>query len=340
MNLHKFPRRGYVQSPTPIEPWPRLAAAVGAGIGIWAKRDDLLPGALGGSKTRKLDFSVARALAEGADALVTSGAVQSNHCRLTLAWAIREGLECHLVLEERVPGSYDPHGSGNNLIFNLLGAHGLTVVPGGADVRAEVAKVAGALRGRGRRPFVIPGGAADPLGALGYAACAQELAGQMLRLGRGFSHVVCATGSGGTQAGLLAGLRATSTRLEVVGINVRRPRAADQAALVEGLANDTLALLEAPGPVDPASVLCVDRFLGPGYSLADDRTVEAIRLLARTEAVLADPVYTGKALAGLIGLAREGFFPKGSEVLFLHTGGFPALFSHLGLFPEVAGIAG
>jgi D-cysteine desulfhydrase len=332
MNLHKFPRRGYVSGPTPIEPWPRLSKALGAGIEIFAKRDDLLPGALGGNKTRKLDFSIAQALSEGADSIVTSGAVQSNHCRLTLAWANIEGLDCHLLLEERVPGSYRPEGSGNNLLFRLLGAKSLKVVPGGADVKGEVEKIEGDLKSRGQKPFVIPGGAADPVGALGYAACAQELAAQMLDFGLDFSGVVTATGSGGTQAGLLAGLKAANTPLEVVGVNVRRAKSLDQREVVEKLANETLSLLGAGQKVDPVKVKCFETFLGPGYSLPDEKTMEAIRTLARTESVLVDPVYTGKALAGLMGLARDGYFPKGSKVLFLHTGGFPAIFGYSSLF--------
>jgi D-cysteine desulfhydrase len=245
-----------------------------------------------------------------------------------LAWSIVEGLECHLVLEERVPGSYDPDGSGNNLLFRLLGASSITVVKGAADVRAETAKVAAGLRERGKRPFVIPGGAADPVGALGYAACAAELEAQALKLGLDLGTVVCASGSGGTHAGLLAGFRAARTPAEVLGVNVRRQREEDQAAVVEALANDTLRLLGVEDPVEKDSVKCFAAYLGPGYSLPDEGTLEAIRLLARTEAVLVDPVYTGKALAGLIGLARDGRLPKGSQAVFLHTGGVPALFSY------------
>ncbi|MDR1309124.1 MAG: D-cysteine desulfhydrase [Deltaproteobacteria bacterium] len=335
MNLHGFPRRGYVTSPTPIEPLPRFSRALGAGIEVFAKRDDLLPGCLGGNKTRKLDFCLGEAMSRGATAVITCGAVQSNHCRLTLAWAIHEGLDCHLVLEERVPGSYLPHGSGNNLVFNLLGANSVTVVPGGAPVQEIMSSLARKIADGGARPYVIPGGAADPLGALGYAACVQEISLQLMDSDPGFRTMVCASGSGGTQAGLLAGLEASSTPLSVVGINVRRPSRADQERLILGLANDALALLGRPRDLDPGKVVCLERFLGPGYSIPDQGTLEAIRLLARTEAILADPVYTGKSLAGLVGLAREGFFEKNEPVLFLHTGGAPAIFGYAGLFGEV-----
>ncbi|MDR1872415.1 MAG: D-cysteine desulfhydrase [Deltaproteobacteria bacterium] len=337
MNLSQFPRRGYVKSPTPIEFLPRLTASLNAGIEVFVKRDDLLPGTLGGNKTRKLDFSVARALSLGADALVTSGAVQSNHCRLTLAWAIREGLKCHLVLEERVPNSYDPHGSGNNLLFNLLGAHGLKVIPGTADVRAAVEEVAGEIIQKGHKPFIIPGGAADPVGALGYAACAEEILSQEKELGLKFDYVICASGSGGTHSGLLAGFSALGSAIKVVGVNVRRPTSEAQKEVVADLTARTRDLLGLSGGIDPATVVSFADYLGPGYSLPDAGTLDAIRLLARTEAILTDPIYTGKALAGLLGLARTGYFKPKSKVLFLHTGGVPALFSYQNYFPEVAG---
>ncbi|MDR2442555.1 MAG: D-cysteine desulfhydrase [Deltaproteobacteria bacterium] len=340
MNLHKYPKRGYVSSPTPIEKLSRLTKALEDNIEIYVKRDDLLPGTLGGNKTRKLDYSLAKALSQGADAVVTSGAVQSNHCRLTLAWAIREGLECHLVLEERVPDSYLPHGSGNNFIFNLLGAHGLKVIAGTSNVEAEIEKTAEGLRLKGRKPFIIPGGAADPIGALGYVSCAQEIASQMTSTGLDFDYVVCASGSGGTQSGLLAGFKATNTPLQVVGINVRRAKKEDQENIIHSLTDRTLELLGINSGIEEDKVICFENFLGPGYSIPDQGTLEAIRLLAKNEAILVDPVYTGKALAGLVGLARSGYFSKGSKVLFLHTGGFPALFSYLSYFPEVAGSEG
>jgi D-cysteine desulfhydrase len=331
MNLFKFPRRGYVESPTPLQRLSRFSEALGLGVDFYVKRDDLLPGCAGGNKTRKLDFSIARALELGAKALVTCGAVQSNHCRLTLAWAIREGLECHLVLEERVKESYDPLGSGNNFLYNLLEAHSLSVVPGGSDMALEMAKVAEKTECRGLKAYVIPGGAADPLGALGYVACAQELITQLYQESLDVSAVVCSSGSGGTHAGLLAGFFGTSTDIEVLGINVRRPKE-EQEKVVRLLARDTAALLGLEGEIPARSIECFDEYLGPGYSIPTEETIDSIKLLARTEAILTDPVYTGKALAGLIGLARAGRFPKGSSVIFLHTGGAPALYSYLDYF--------
>lgn len=162
MNLGKFPRRGYVTEPTPIEFLPNFTKALDAGINVYIKRDDLLPGTSGGNKTRKLDFCIADALNQGADTLITCGAVQSNHCRLTLAWAVHEGLDCHLVLEERVKDSYSPEASGNNFLFQLLGVKSITVVPGGSNMMGEMEKVAEKLRAEGRKPYIIPGGSFQP----------------------------------------------------------------------------------------------------------------------------------------------------------------------------------
>jgi D-cysteine desulfhydrase len=335
MNLHKFPRRGYVASATPIEFLPRFSAAIGGGVSVFIKRDDLLPGCQGGNKTRKLDFAIGEALSQGADSVITCGAVQSNHCRLTLAWAIKEGLKCHLILEERIAGSYDPKGSGNNLLFNLLGASSITLAEGGSDVGKLMKDLAFKLKDNGEKPYLIPGGAADPLGALGYAACAQEINGQLLEKDPGFEHVVCASGSGGTQSGLLAGFEATNTPIKVLGINVRRDTSQEQEKIIYKLTQDTLSLLGWKHGIAREKIKCFADYLGPFYSIPDKSTIEAIELLAETEAILADPVYTGKSLAGLIGLAREGYFQKGEPVLYLHTGGAPALYSYGSFFNRV-----
>ena len=325
MNLARFPRRRYTPGFTPLEPLPRLSAELG--VEIWIKRDDLLGLAGGGNKTRKLEFLVAAALAEGADTLVTVGAPQSNHCRLTLAAAAREGLRCRLIIEERVPGTYSPAALGNNLLFDLLGAESVRVVPTGSDLAAAMASEAAAVAAAGRRAYVIPGGGSNPLGALGYAACAQEIAAQSFDMGVAFDRVVVASGSAGTHAGLLAGLVALNAAIPVTGINVRRPQA-EQEGNVHALAVATAALLGVPAAAREA-VVALDRWVGPGYSLPTPEMVAAVRLLARVEGVLLDPVYTGKAMAGLIGLAGEGAF-AGERVLFLHTGGAPSLHAYAG----------
>ena len=237
MNLARFPRRRYTDGATPLEPLEHLGDALG-GPEIWIKRDDLLGLAAGGNKTRKLEFLVADALASGCDTLVTVGAVQSNHCRLTAAAAAKEGLKCRLVLEERVPGSYDRGASGNNFLFDLLGVEAVSLVQAGADLAAAMQAVADDLAGQGRKAYVIPGGGSNPLGALGYVACAQELMAQTFEAGLRIDHVVCASGSAGTHAGLLAGLAGMNAGMPVTGISVRRPRA-EQEANVHALAVQT-----------------------------------------------------------------------------------------------------
>ena len=325
MQLSKFPRRRYTPGPTPLERLDRLSGLLG-GPEIWIKRDDLLGLAAGGNKTRKLEFLVADALQRGADTLITVGAVQSNHCRLTLAAAVKEGLKCRLVLEQRVPGSYDPAASGNNFLFDLLGVEAVKVVNLGEDLEAAMQGVADELAAEGRKGYVIPGGGSNALGALGYVACAQEILAQGFDDELAFDHLVCASGSAGTHAGLLVGLHAVNAGLPVTGINVRRPRA-EQEGNVHRLAVQTAGLLQVDAPA-AATVTCLDDWVGGGYSIPTDEMVEAVRMLARTEGVLLDPVYTGKAMAGLIGLIRRGHFKRGERVLFLHTGGSPALYAY------------
>ena len=326
MNLARFPRRRYTPAPTPIERLERLSRHLG-GPDIYIKRDDQTGLTGGGNKTRKLEFLVADALAKGCDTLITVGAVQSNHCRLTLAAAVREGLKCRLVLEQRVPGSYRRDDSGNNFLFDLLVVEAVTVVEAGTDVDAAMRALAADLEREGRRGYVIPGGGSNPLGALGYVACAEELLAQTFDLGLDLDHVVCASGSGGTHAGLLAGLVGANAGLPLTGINVRRPRA-EQEANIRALTESTLALLGVRAPLADDAVIALDEWVGPGYSLPTDEMVEAVRLLARLEGVLLDPVYTGKAFAGLIGLIRRGAFKAGETVLFVHTGGSPALYAY------------
>ncbi len=326
MQLTRFPRRRYTPQPTPIEKLERLSRHLG-GPDIYIKRDDLTGLAGGGNKTRKLEFLVAEALARGADTLITVGAVQSNHCRLTAAAAAREGLRCQLVLEERVPRSYDARASGNNFLFDLLGVENVQVVPSGTDLAATMSAMAAELATQGRKAYTIPGGGSTPLGALGYVACAHEFLAQGFDVGLRFDHVVCASGSAGTHAGLLVGLHSANAALPLTGINVRRPRA-EQERNVHQLAEATAALLELHAPIARESVVALDDWVGPGYSLPSPEMIEAVRLLARLEGVLLDPVYTGKAMAGLIALVARGFFGKRDNVLFVHTGGSPALYAY------------
>ena len=321
MQLARFPRRRYTPHPTPLEPLPHLSAALG--VEVWIKRDDLLGLAGGGNKTRKLEFLVADALAQGADTLITTGAVQSNHARLTLAAAAKEGLKCRLVLEQRVPGSYDPNASGNNFLYNLLGAEEIVVVNAGEDLNARMQAIAADLEAQGRKGYVIPGGGSNALGALGYVNCAHEIAAQCFEQSVTFDRVVVASGSCGTHSGLVVGAQSINFDAPITGVNVRRPRA-EQEGNVLKLARETAAFLELSAP-EAKQVAALDDWVGPGYALPTEEMIEAVRLLARAEGVLLDPVYSGKAMAGLIGLARRGEIKRGERVLFVHTGGAPSL---------------
>ncbi len=264
MNLSKFPRRRYISTWSPIDKLSRLSERLG-GPELYMKRDDLLGPAGGGNKTRKLEFVVADALEQNADTLITCGAIQSNHCRLTLAAAVQEGLKCHLVLEERVKGTYDPLAAGNNLLYNLMGVASITVVDGGSDMMAAMQGVADQVADQGGTPYIIPGGASDAIGALGYVSCAEEILRQIFEEGIAIDRVVCASGSTGTHAGLLTGLYGNNSRIPVVGINVSRPKE-EQEALVHDLVEKTSAKVGLEHPVPREAVLCFGDYVGPGYS--------------------------------------------------------------------------
>jgi D-cysteine desulfhydrase len=303
---------------------PRFSAALG-GPDIYIKRDDLLGLTAGGNKTRKLEFLVAQALEEGADTLITGGAVQSNHCRLTLSAAVKEGLKCRLVLEERVPGSYDPRASGNNFIFNLLDVEKVKVVPAGTDMMKEMQKLSEELIAEGRKAYPIPVGGSNPIGATGYVACAQEIQAQTFEMGLEFDYLVCASGSAGTQAGLVTGFLGCNMHIPVIGINVSRTKEA-QEEIVYKLVQETAEHVGIGAEIHREAITCFGDYVGPGYSIPTPEMAEAVKLLARTEGIMLDPVYTGKAMAGLIALSRQGYFSQDSNILFVHTGGSPALY--------------
>ncbi len=333
MDLSRFPRRRYTPYATPVEPLPNLSAALaascpgGRGPELWAKRDDQLGLFPGGNKTRKLEFLVADALAQGADTLVTCGAPQSNHCRITLAAAVREGLKCRFVIEERVPGSFNEKASGNHFMFRLMGVEDITVVPAGTDMGAAMQRVVADLAAAGRKGYVIPGGGSNAIGGLGYVACAQELQQQCFEAGLRFDRVVVGSGSSGTHGGLLAGFLGNRIDIPITGIGVSRDPA-DQAPLVLKEAQAVVDLLGAGFQVPASAVQCVGGYWQPKYSVPNAAMVEAVQMAARTEAMLLDPVYTGKVMAGLVGLARKGEIGAGERVLFLHTGGMPSLFAY------------
>ena len=334
MNLSKFPRRRYTTGYTPIEKLERLSTFL-SGPTIYCKRDDLLGLAGGGNKTRKLEFLMADALEQKADTVITCGAVQSNHCRLTIAAANKEGLSCQLVLEQRVPNSYDRFASGNNFLFELLGVEAIHLAEDGANIAAEMERVAANLHTQGRKPYIIPGGGSNAIGGLGYVACAQEMMQQLFEMGLSIDAIVCTSGSTGTHAGLLTGLIANNAHIPVIGIGINRKQEAQRQAvydLCQKLA-EKLCLKEAPAYSD---IIVFDDYIGEGYSRVTEDMLQAVKLVARTEAILLDPVYTGKTMAGLIDLLHKGYFNQLQNILFLHTGGSPALFSYTkSFFAEV-----
>lgn len=330
MKLLSLPRRGYVKEPTPLEFLPAFSKALGKGVNVHIKRDDVLPGAGGGNKTRKLDFIFGEAVQNGVDAVITCGAIQSNHCRLTLSWAVKEGIDCHLVLEERVPGSYRKNASGNNLLYHLLGAKSMTVLTNGADRQATMDSLANTLRGNGKTPLIIPAGASNTLGSTGYATCALELLQQAYAASLPLDAVFVPSGSAGTQAGMIAGFALAHAGIPVYGINVSRKNDL-QAPKVLALTREIAAFIDA-GTIPDEACINKDDYIGPGYSLPTEGMIEAVKLLAHTEGILLDPVYSGKAMAGMIDIIRKDAFKPGANVVFLHTGGSPALYEYTDTF--------
>lgn len=324
MHLARFPRVRLAHLPTPLEPLPRLSEALG--VDLWIKRDDCTGLAGGGNKTRKLEFLLGAAFAADADTLVTQGAVQSNHVRQTAAAAAAHGLACEVILEERTGSkAADYVGNGNVLLDKLLGAR-LRTVPGGTDMAAELEKTAEEVRGRGGRPYVIPGGGSNPIGALGYADCAREIVVQADELDLKIDRIVTATGSAGTHAGLVAGLAVMGADVPVLGIGVRAPKDRQETSVLK-LAEETAALLGQAGRVTREMVVADCDYVGEGYGLIDQGVIDALTLAARTDGIVLDPVYSGKAMKGLIALARAGSF-QGEMVVFLHTGGAQGLFGY------------
>ncbi|KFN03167.1 D-cysteine desulfhydrase [Bacillus clarus] len=330
MNLAKFPRKKYTELYTPIEKLNHFSEALG-GPTIYFKRDDLLGLTAGGNKTRKLEFLVADAQAKEADTLITAGGIQSNHCRLTLAAAVKEKMKCILVLEEGLEPEEKPDFNGNYFLYHLLGAENVIVVSNGTELMDEMQKVAKEVSEKGNTPYVIPVGGSNPTGAMGYVACAQEIMAQSFEQGIDFNSVVCVSGSGGMHAGLITGFYGTQSHIPVIGMNVSRGKA-EQEEKVAKLVAETSAHIGIPNFIPREAVTCFDEYVGPGYALPTPEMVEAVQLLAKTEGILLDPVYTGKAVAGLIDLIRKGKFKKEDNILFVHSGGSPALYANTSLF--------
>ncbi len=310
-----IPRLHFAHLPTPIEPLPRLSAALG-GPTLLVKRDDQTGLAFGGNKTRKLEFLVAEAQAQGADLLITAGALQSNHCRQTAAAAARFGFACTLVLVGEPPARV----SANLLLDRLLGAQ--IVWTEKAQREAMLEHVRAEAAAQGHKPYLVPYGGSNPTGALGYAFAVEEFLAQGVRA----DWIVFASSSGGTQAGLVLGQRLFGYAGKILGISVDEPQTVLQERVAR-LAGETSEKFGQRLSFEPDDILVNADYCTAGYGVLTEAEKEAIRLFAQTEGLLLDPVYTGRAAAGLLDLIRKGFFGKDEVVLFWHTGGQPALFA-------------
>lgn len=325
MKLTTLPRLRLATLPTPLHRAEHLSAALG-GPDIWFKRDDLTGFGLGGNKVRKLEFLGADAVAQGADVIVTGAGAQSNHVRTTVAVARRLGLACRVVFHSSRP----PETQGNLLLDELMGAEIVfTDNPDRSQLDQRIVAEGERLKAEGRKPYVIGRGGASALGCASYVAGVRELTEQLIDIQLQPDHLVCAVGSCGTLAGLIAGTRWLQAGYRLQGITVSRPRQ-EVLARLQRLAAETAELLDLTLELlfDQTQVNIYDDYIGPGYGIPTPACIEAIRLAAQTEGIFLDPVYTGKAMAGLIDLIRKGQIVKGETVVFLHTGGWPALFAH------------
>ena len=326
LGLSRFPRVDICHQPTPIEPMIRLSEHLGSAQ-FYIKRDDWTGLAGGGNKTRKLEFLVGDAVSKNADTLVTQGAVQSNHVRQTAAAACRYNLASHALLERRIADTACSYESTGNVLLDRLFGTQLEFRGPGLDMNAEAQATCKELEATGAKPYFIPGGGSNEIGALGYVSCAQELVHQMATMALDFDWIVLATGSTGTQAGLVAGLHQLGYQGSVLGVSVRQPRD-KQINAVHSLCQRTLTKLGVDDEIPVSKIKVDDGYVGGGYGIPANSTLEAITIAARYEGLLLDPVYSGKGFAGMLGMARADFFKPTDKVLFLHTGGSSALFAY------------
>jgi len=323
MSFGLLPRRSLGFFPTPLMTLDRLTQKL-SGPRIFMKRDDLTGLALGGNKVRKLEFLVGEALAQGCDTLVTGGAAQSNHCRQTAAAAAACGLACHLALGGEPPSVAE----GNLLLDQLLGA----VIHWTGELRKgeKIPEIARSLQSIGHKPYVVPYGGSNTTGAVGFVEAVRELTGQLARSGESVTHIVFASSSGGTQAGLTVGKSLFGLDCELIGIGIDKGASGDVPfeEYVVRLANATAERLEVPRRFSASDFRIRNDYLGRGYGVVGELERRAIRLVARTEGILLDPVYTGRAMGGLIDMIERGELSSEHSVLFWHTGGTPALFPY------------
>ncbi|HET6158151.1 MAG TPA: D-cysteine desulfhydrase family protein [Dongiaceae bacterium] len=330
MPLSKFPRFALAHLPTPLEPLDRLRRHLG-GPRLYIKRDDCTGLALGGNKTRKAEFLIGAALAAGATCVVTEGGLQSNHVRQIAAAAAKAGLKCHLVLDHQVPIITSPYRENGNLLLDRVLGATIHLCEAGQTRADAVARLLPRLRNGGEAPYHIPTGGSNETGALGYAAAALELLSQAKKAGISIDRVLFATASGGTQAGLVVGMALAAARVQVLGIDIEG-EADGLLAEVRTIAEACAGKVGLNPPLPEDAVAIRSGYAGPGYGLPTSSMLEAVGLLARLEGIVLDPVYTGKAMAGLVDLVRSGHFGADETVVFIHTGGMPAMFAYADCF--------
>src|SRR3954452_6280911 len=323
--LAVFPRLGLADLPTPLEPMKRLTAHLG-GPRLWVKREDATGLGFGGNKLRKLDYVLHEAVSGGADTIVSGGVVQSNSQRQVAAVAAKLGLACHLAVYHGrlAPPTVEYKSSGNAFLNRLYGAP-LHDVPWTGARTAAIRTLVGDLEVKGHKPYFVPYGVSNALGAVGYATTIAEIEAQAAQLGFRPAAIVHCTGSAGTQAGLIVGAAVAMPKTRIVGIDIDAEPVRVRADVVK-FAREASGLLDAP--FDEANVEVVAGHAGPAYGVPHEATIEAIRLAGRLEALALDPVYSGKGLAGLIALIRQRRWRQDEDVIFLHTGGAPALFAY------------
>lgn len=332
LDLSAWPRHDLLEGPTPIQPLPRLSAHLGGGVNLFVKRDDLNGLGGGGNKLRKLEFLIGEALAANADTIITVGARQSNHARLTAAAAARVGLQCELVLTRAVPRFDADYLENGNIVLDALFGARVHDLSGTADALDYANARADELRAQGRKVYVCPLGGSSAVGCLGYAACAAEILAQAHALGTGFARVVVPNGSGGMHAGLVAGFAALGVDPSLVHAYAVYSKADHAHAITLDKANATARLVGGVPGIAAEAVVIDESQLGEGYGMPTDAMREAVRLMASQEGLLLDPVYSGKAFAGVIAAVRSGRHAPGENVLFVMSGGVPGLFAYRSAF--------
>ena len=334
--FEQFSRKKLFDSPTPIQRLNRLERELETKVRLYVKRDDLTGLGGGGNKLRKLEFLLGDAISQGSDTFITVGGLQSNHARLSAAAAAHIGMKCELVLTQVVPRSDEAYRrNGNVLLDEIFGAkiHLLSGTQNALDFATDRARI---LKTEGRRPYLVGTGGSSPVGCLGYALCAAEIAEQEQEIEGGFTQIVVPNGSSGTQAGLSAGFAAMGMSPARVSSYAVLNSTEETQVTTHNLANATLALLDRTKLIEADSIDVRGDQLGDGYGIPTSTMLDAVRMMARTEGLLLDPVYSGKAFAGVLAAVRCGAYKSGNAVLFLMTGGLPGLFAYQPAFEDAS----